>query len=77
MVQLPSISSSGRKAMTGQAASAIILEPKDSKPPGCVAQAVSASAAVYLLVKGRVDISAEIHKAEIRLAKASEDVKKQ
>lgn len=75
--QLPSIRSLGGKAMTGHAASVIILEPKDSKPPGCVAQAVGASAAVYLLIKGHVDLNTEIQKAEIRLSKAREDVKKQ
>lgn len=75
--QLPSIRSLGGKAMTGHAASVSILEPKDSKPPGCVAQAVGASAAVYLLIKGHVDLNAEIQKAETRLSKAREDVKKQ
>ena len=75
--QLPSIRSLGGKAMTGHAASANILEPKDSKPPGCVAQAVGVSAAVYLLIKGHVDLNTEIQKAESRLAKAREDVKKQ
>ena len=77
IAQLPSIRSLGGKAMTGHAASVNILEPKDSKPPGCVAQAVGASAAVYLLVRGHVDLNTEIQKVEIRLSKAREDVKKQ
>ena len=35
-----------------------ILSNDDAKPTGCVVQAVNADAAVYLLVKGRVDIDA-------------------
>ena len=40
-------------------------------------QSIGASAAVFLLVKGRIDIEAEIEKAKTRLAKTSEAVEKQ
>lgn len=54
-----------------------LLKASDAKPPGCVAQAVSATAAVYLLIKGRLDIDAEIKKAQDKLEKANEGVTKQ
>ena len=63
--------------MLGSGASIQLLEAKDTKPAGCVAQAVNANAACYLLVKGRVDIDAEIEKAKTRLVKASKVVDKQ
>ena len=64
--------------MTGSEASITILsDSKDPKPTGCVVQAVNAEAAVYLLIKGRVDIGAEIDKAKGRLEKASQAVAKQ
>lgn len=75
--QLPSIKSLGGKAMFGDTASATILSAKDAKPTGCVVQAIGTSAAVYLLVKGHVDIDAEIQKANTRMAKASDGVLKQ
>jgi len=75
--QLPSICSLVGKPLTGPAASATILGPHDPKPAGCVAQSVSSLAAVYLLVKGRVDIEAEIAKAQSKLGKASALVEKQ
>ena len=73
--QLASIRSLGGKAMTN--GSIKVLAHDDSTPSGCVVQSISASAAVYLLVKGRIDIEAEIEKAKTRLAKASEAVEKQ
>ena len=54
-----------------------VLSSDDPTPTGSVVQAVGTSAAVYLLVKGRVDIDAEIEKAKAKLAKASEAVEKQ
>lgn len=73
--QLPSIKSLGGKAMiTG---TITIIGQADQKPSGCVAQSIGASAAVYLLVKGRIDIDAEIEKTKTRLAKAREAVEKQ
>ena len=75
--QLLSIKSLAGKPMLGSGASIRLLEANDSKPAGCVAQAVNANAACYLLVKGRVDIDAEIEKAKTRLVKASKGVDKQ
>ena len=75
--QLPSIKSLAGKPLLGPDASIQLLEANDSKPAGCVAQVVNADAACYLLVKGRVDIDAEIEKAKTRLAKASKGVEKQ
>ncbi|MCJ1252736.1 hypothetical protein MMC24_000542 [Lignoscripta atroalba] len=71
--ELPSI-----RSLSGKGVSQIsILGPHDPKPSGCVVFAVSSSAAVFLLVKGRVDIEAEIKKAQRKLEKASEGVKRQ
>lgn len=75
--QLPSIRSLAGKPMLGSNASVSLLSPTAPKPAGCVAQAVNADAAVYLVVKGRIDIDAEIQKAKTRLDKASEGVSKQ
>ena len=71
--QLPSIRSLSGKS----AASVSILSSNEPKPTGCVPAAVSASATVFLLVKGRVDIDQEIDKARKKLERASEVVKKQ
>lgn len=73
--QLSAIRSLGGKSMI--AGSIEIIAAAGEKPPGCVVQSIGASAAVYLLVKGRVDIEAEIEKTKGRLAKASEAVEKQ
>lgn len=73
--QLPSIKTLGGKAMT--TGTIKIISSVDQKPNGCVAQSIGASAAVYLLVKGRIDIDAEIEKTKTRLAKVSEAVEKQ
>ena len=71
--QLPSI-----RSLSGKSTSSIsILSSKDSKPAGCVPIAVSASATVFLHVKGRVDIDQEIEKARKKMERASETVKKQ
>ena len=75
--QLSSIKSLAGKPMLGSGASIRLLEANDTKPAGCVAQAVNASAACYLLVKGRVDIDAEIEKVKTRLLKAGKGVDKQ
>lgn len=50
--------------MLGSGASIFLLGANDTKPADCVAQAVNANAACYLLVKGRVDIDADIEKAK-------------
>ncbi|KAL9120281.1 MAG: hypothetical protein Q9187_003160 [Circinaria calcarea] len=71
--ELPSI-----RSLSGKGVSHIsILGAHDHKPTGCVVFAVSSSAAVFLLVKGRVDIEAEISKAQKKLERASENVRKQ
>ncbi|MDI1485424.1 MAG: valine--tRNA ligase [Ramalina farinacea] len=75
--QLPSIRSLAGKPMLGQSASIALLTSTTAKPAGCVARPVSAEAAVYLHIKGRVVIDAEISKAKTRLAKAMEGVDKQ
>ena len=74
--QIAAIRSLSGKAMLGESASISILSTTDSKPPGCVVQSVSASAAVYLLVKGRIDIDAEIKKGKEKLAAAQEVLEK-
>ena len=74
--QIASIKSLSGKAMLGESASISILSAADSKPAGCVVQSVSASAAVYLLVKGRIDIDAEIQKGKEKLAAAQEGLER-
>ena len=65
------------RSLSGKGVSEIsILSSQDPKPAGTVAYAVSSEAAVFLLVKGRVDIQAEIVKIQKKLEKASEVVKK-
>ena len=66
------------RSLSGKGVSSIsVLGPKDAKPPGCVVFAVSSSASVFLVVKGRVDIDAEIAKAQKKLERAAEGIKKQ
>ena len=75
--QLPSIKSLGGKITFGSTSSISVLSPSDHDPSGCIPQSVGASAAVYLVVKGRVDIEKEIEKAKTRRDKANEAVEKQ
>lgn len=70
--QLPSIRSLSGKSVT----SIHLLSASDPKPTGCVPGPVSSSATVFLLVKGRIDIDAEIEKAQRKLGRAAEAVKK-
>ena len=66
------------RSLSGKAASSItILGSNDAKPLGCVVFAVSSDAAVFLSVKGKVDFDAEIAKAQKKLERANEVVKKQ
>lgn len=58
-------------------ASLEVLRPDAPKPKGCAVFPVSAHAAVYVHVQGRIDIDAEIEKAQGRLEKASSGVAKQ
>ena len=75
--QLPSIKSLGGKATFGETSSVTVLSPGDTDPSGCIPQAVDSSAAVYLVVKGRVDIEKEIEKAKSKRDKANEALTKQ
>lgn len=54
-----------------------ILAPKDEVPTGCAVFVVSADAAVFLEVKGRVNVEAEIKKAQEKLKKSSSAKQKQ
>jgi len=72
-LQLPSIRSLSGKGV----ADIVIIDGEAKKPAGCVPFAVNASATVFLLVKGRVDIDQEIEKARKKMEKAGEVVKKQ
>jgi valyl-tRNA synthetase len=54
-----------------------ILSTSDPRPAGCVVFSVSASAAVFLYVKDRVDIDAEISKASKKLEKTQAGIDKQ
>lgn len=71
--QLQSIKSLSGKGVT----SLSILSASDARPAGCVVFSVSSSAAVYLHVKGRVDIDGEIQKADKKLQKARVAIEKQ
>ena len=65
------------KSLSGKGISTIkILDASASRPAGCVAFPVSSSAAVFLAVKGRVDMDAEIAKATTKLAKAKTNAEK-
>jgi valyl-tRNA synthetase len=71
--QIPSI-----KSLCGKAVSTInIIDASASRPAGCVVFPVSAAAVVYLRVSGRVDIDAEIAKANKKLEKTRQGVQKQ
>ena len=66
------------KSLSGKGVSSIeVYSSKQEKPTGCVVFAVSSSAAVFLHVKGRVDIDEEIRKAQAKLQKASEGATRQ
>lgn len=54
-----------------------MLGPDAARPSGSVAYPVGTDASVFLYVKGRVDMDAEIAKATKKLDKASAAVKKQ
>ena len=66
------------KSLSGKGIASIQVYSKtQEKPTGCVVFAVSSSAAVFLHVKGRVNIDEEIRKAQAKLQKASEGAAKQ
>lgn len=74
--ELSSITTLSGKALTS-GGTISILTSSDPKPKGCVVSPVNKSAAVFLEIKGRVDIDQEIAKAKKKLAVASEGVKRQ
>ncbi|TAQ85759.1 hypothetical protein B7494_g5902 [Chlorociboria aeruginascens] len=66
------------RSLSGKGVSTLdVLSSDDSRPAGCVVFSVSSSAAVYLHVKGRVDIDGEIQKATRKLEKTRAGVEKQ
>jgi valyl-tRNA synthetase len=66
------------RSLTGKGVSSIkVLSSTDSRPAGCVVTSISASAAVFLYVKGRVDIDGEISKAAKKLEKTRQGIERQ
>jgi valyl-tRNA synthetase len=66
------------KSLCGKGVSYIdVLSTTQDRPAGCVVFSVSASAAVFLHVKGRVDIDGEITKANKKLDKTKSGIEKQ
>lgn len=66
------------KTLCGKGVSDIdILGPDAPRPAGCVTFAVSSELAVFVYVKGRVDMDAEIEKASRKLEKVSSMIDKQ
>lgn len=66
------------KSLAGKGVNNVeIVGPNDPRPAGSVAYPVSTSVAVFLYVKGRVDIDAEIAKAQKKLDKATANAKRQ
>ncbi len=66
------------RSLSGKGVSTVhTLVSSDARPPGCVSFVVSAAAAVFLHVKGRVDIDEEITKATKKLGKATGNIEKQ
>ncbi|ORY65855.1 tRNA synthetases class I-domain-containing protein [Pseudomassariella vexata] len=66
------------KSLSGKGITSIgVLSGSEARPAGCVAFPVSSSAAVFLLVKGRVDIDSEITKASKKLEKTQAAISKQ
>ncbi|KAH8815082.1 valyl-tRNA synthetase [Xylogone sp. PMI_703] len=66
------------KSLSGKGVSSIsVLSASDPRPTGCVLFSVSSAAAVFLHVKDRVDIDAEIQKATKKLEKTRAGIDKQ
>jgi valyl-tRNA synthetase len=66
------------KSLTGKGVKDIeILGPEAARPAGCVLSPIGSSAAVFLHVKGQVDMDAEIEKARKKLEKARSTIEKQ
>jgi valyl-tRNA synthetase len=66
------------KALAGKGVTAVsILGPDSPAPTGCAVYSVGSNATVFLEVKGRVDLDAEIKKGKEKMKKAAEGVEKQ
>jgi valyl-tRNA synthetase len=65
------------KSLCGKGVTLNILSSSEARPSGCVLHTVSAEASVFLHVKGRVDIDAEISKASKKLDKVKSSIAKQ
>ncbi|RDA83270.1 hypothetical protein CP532_0987 [Ophiocordyceps camponoti-leonardi (nom. inval.)] len=66
------------KSLSGKAVKEMhVVGPDAARPAGCVAYPVSTQATVFLQVRGRVDMEAEISKATKKLDKARATVQKQ
>lgn len=66
------------KSLSGKSVQTMeVIGPDAPRPAGCVAYPVSTSAAVFLHVKGRVDLDAEIAKAQKKMDKSQMSVQKQ
>ncbi|KAF3923953.1 hypothetical protein ABW21_db0200057 [Orbilia brochopaga] len=66
------------KSLCGKAVASLdVVTVGGETPKGCVALRVNASAVVFLSVKGRVDFDQEIDKAQQKLNKAADGLKKQ
>lgn len=66
------------KSLSGKGVTNIeTLSGSEARPSGCVAFPVSSSAAVFLRVKGRVDLDNEIAKASKKLEKTRAAITKQ
>lgn len=66
------------KSLSGKGVTSIeVISGSDARPAGCVAFPVSSAAAVFLHVKGRVNIDDEIAKAGKKLEKTRAAVAKQ
>ncbi|KAK7907877.1 tRNA synthetases class I-domain-containing protein [Apiospora marii] len=66
------------KSLSGKGVTSVDIVPgTDSRPAGSVAFPVSSAAAVFLHVKGRVDLDAEIDKANKKLERTRQSIAKQ
>ena len=71
--ELPSI-----RSLAGKSVGQInLLSATDSKPKGCIPFVVDATSTVFLLVKGTVDLDAEIAKMQKKIDKSTTAVEKQ
>ena len=66
------------KSLSGKGVTSIeVLSAQEPRPAGCVAFPVSSAVAVFLHVKGRVDLDSEIDKAAKKLDKTRQNIAKQ